>query len=105
MQRLDFWLKENKSFSFCGQVMTTYQMFNKLGVSRKNLCAHYIAYFGVPQEFCYVMPLDKFWFERYKYVTDGVNVHDDVVEKSEPWTLTINSNFKRDMETFLCYSS
>lgn len=100
VQRLDFWLRENKSFEFCGQTVTTYDMFTKIGVTRENLCAQYIAYFGVPQEFCLVMPLDKFWFERYRYVTDGVIVHDDVIETREPWTFTVDSGFKNMMETF-----
>ena len=100
VQRLDYWLKENRSFTFCGQTITTCEMFNKLNVSPENLCSQYIAYFGVPQEFSFVMPLDKFWYERYKYVTDGVTVHDDLVEKREPWILTVDSSFKKNMETF-----
>ena len=100
VQKMDDWLNENKSFSFENKTITTYEMFTKLGVSRENLCSQYLAYFGVPQEFCFVMPLDEFWFERYKYTTDGVSVHDDIVESREPWLLTIDSDFKKNMEMF-----
>lgn len=101
--KVNRWLTENKSFVLDGKEQSTQQLFTWLDCTVENISAQYVAYYGLNPAYCYIMPLDKFWFERYRYVTDGNEIKDDLIEQviSEPWKyLTIDSQNKERMELF-----
>lgn len=102
-EKLRQWLAQNPKVEIGNKILSCQEFFKQLNVTPDNLSAQYIAYYGVSPEFCYVMPLDRFWYERYQYVTDGVEIVDELVKQlqNEPWRyLTIDPLFKRKMETF-----
>lgn len=101
--KVNRWLTENKTFECKDRKISAQEMFLRLGCTVEDASARYIAYYGISSEYCYYMPLDRFWFERYRYVTDGVEVIDSIIEQNlqEPWTyITVDAVSHRMMETF-----